>query len=104
MPKAVKAEKSDMREIAKRQLNGRGYIVRLSTAREGDNLIGKMQVTQAATDEIVARIVSVGRVDGLEVVFGVDAAEGLAREFMNQAMGLADLLKFVLPGTTVREE
>jgi len=99
-----KAEITDMREIAKRELNGRGFIVRLSTARAGDKMIGKLQVTAAKTDKPVARIVSVGKLDNLEIVFGIDATEGIVREFMNQATGLAELFRYMLPGASIREE
>ncbi|OGS47307.1 MAG: hypothetical protein A3K66_01680 [Euryarchaeota archaeon RBG_16_67_27] len=100
----AKDEKSEMREIAKRVLQGRGYVVRLSTSREGDSMIGKIQVTDAATDRAVATLVSVGKIDNLEIVFGLDATEGIAREFLSQAMGLADLFKFLIPGMSIKEE
>lgn len=99
-----KEERSEMREIAKRQLEGRGYLIRLSTAREGDNMIGRAEVSDAATGKAVARFVSVAKVDNLELVFGIDATEGIAREFVSQAMSLADLLRFLIPGLSVREE
>ena len=100
----AKDEKSEMREIAKRVLQGRGYVVRLSTSREGDSMIGKIQVTDAATDRAVATFVNVGKIDNLEIVFGLDATEGIAREFLSQAMGLADLFKFLIPGMSIKEE
>lgn len=100
----AKDNKSDLREIAKRVLQGRGYILRLSTAREGDSMIGKVQVTDAATDRAVATFVTVGKIDNLEIVVGLDATEGIAREFLSQAMGLADLFKFLIPGMSIKEE
>lgn len=95
---------SDMQEIAKRELESRGYIFRLSTAREGDNLVGRVQVSDAASNRTVARFVGVGKLDNLELVFGVDAAEGISRDFLSQIMGLADMLKFLIPGASIREE
>lgn len=99
-----KDDKSEMREIVKRQLAGRGYIIRLSTARDGDTTIGRVQVSDAATDKAVATFVSAGKLDNIELVFGVDATEGLAREFLSQTMGLADLLRFLIPGVSIKEE
>jgi len=100
----VKEDKSDKMAIAKKQLQGRGYVVSLSTTREGENLIGKLRVSEASTQRTVANLVSVWKVDDLEIVFGLDAGEGIARDFVNQAMNLLDLFKYVIPGATIKEE
>ena len=100
----AKEDKSDMMAIAKKQLQGRGYVVSLSTTRDGENLIGKLRVSEASTQRTVANLVSVWKVDDLELVFGLDAGEGIARDFVNQAMNLLDLFKYVIPGTTIKED
>jgi hypothetical protein len=100
----AKEDKSDMTAIAKKQLQGRGYLVSLSTSREGENLIGKLRVSEAGTQRIVANLVSVWKVDDLELVFGLDAGEGIARDFVSQAMNLFDLLKYVVPGAQIKED
>ena len=100
----AKEEKSGMATIAKKQLEGRGYVVSLSTNREGDNVIGKLRVSEASTQKTVANLVSVWKIDNLELVFGVDAGEGIARDFVNQAMNLFDLLRYVIPGAQTKEE
>lgn len=100
----VKEEKSEMATIARKELAGRGYVVSLSTSREGDNLIGKVRVTEAGTERTVANFVSVWKVDDLRVVFGLDAGEGIARDFVTQAMNLLDLFKYVIPGAQVKDE
>src|SRR3989442_1296946 len=94
----AKEEKSEMTTIAKKQLEGRGYVLALSTTREGENLIGKVRVTEAATHRTVASFVSVWKIDNMELVFGIDGGEGIARDLVNQAMNLFDLFKYVLPG------
>jgi hypothetical protein len=95
---------SEMQEIAKRELESRGYVIRLSTAREGENLIGRVQVADAATNRTVAKFVGIGKIDNLELVFGIDAAEGISRDILSQIMGLADMFKFLIPGASLREE
>ena len=100
----AKEEKSEMTAIAKKQLEGRGYVLSLSTSREGENLIGKLRVSEAGTQRTVANFVSVWKIDNLELVFGLDAGEGIARDFVNQAMNLFDLLRYVIPGAQVKEE
>lgn len=93
-----------MATIAKKQLEGRGYVVSLTTRREGENLIGKVRVSEAGTQRTVANLVSVWKIDELELVFGLDAGEGIARDFVSQAMNLLDLFKYVIPGAQVKEE
>lgn len=100
----AKEDKPDMMAIAKKQLQGRGYVVSLSTNRDGENLIGKLRVTEAGTQRTVANLVSVWKVDDLELVFGLDAGEGIARDFVNQAMNFFDLFKYVIPGATIKED
>lgn len=96
--------KSDMKQIVKKELDGRGYIVNLSTAREGENLIGRIHVIDAATEKTVARFVGVGRFDDLHLMFGLDATEGIARDILSQMMSVADMLRLFVPGASVREE
>src|SRR5207247_11373043 len=100
----AKEEKSEMSTIAKKQLEGRGYVLSLSTTRDGETLIGKVRVTEAATHRTVASFVSVWKIDNMELVFGIDAGEGIARDPMNQAMNLFDLSNTVLPGAQGTEE
>lgn len=100
----AKEEKPNMTTIAKKQLEGRGYVLSVSTSREGENLIGKLRVTEAATERTVANFVSVWKVDNLQLVFGLDASEGIARDFVNQAMNLFDLFRYVIPGAQTKEE
>jgi hypothetical protein len=96
-------DKTAMTTIAK-QLQGRGYVISLSTSREGENLIGKVRVSEAATQREVAKFVGVWKLDDLQLVFGVDAEESIARDFVTQAMNLFDLFKYVVPGAQIRQE
>ena len=103
-PSLAKEEKSEMATIAKKQLEGRGYVLSLSTTREGENLIGKVRVSEAATHRTVANFVSVWNIDNLELVIGLDATDGIARDVVSQAMNLFDLFKTVLPTAQVKAE
>ena len=100
----TKEDRSEMREIVRRHLDNKGYVVRLTTHRDGDNLIGRVHVTDATSDETVAKLVGVGKVDNLELVFGVDASEGIARDIVNQVLNLADFLRYMIPSVSVKEE
>jgi hypothetical protein len=100
----VKEERSEMREIIRKHLDNKGYVVRLTTHREGDNLVGRVHITDAASDETVAKFVGAGKVDRLEVVFGVDVSEGIARDFVNQMLSLADVFRYIVPTVSLKED
>ncbi len=104
MAKEERSERSEMREIVRRHLDNKGYVIRLTTHREGDNLVGRVHVTDATSDETVAKLVGVGKVDNIELVFGVDASEGIARDFVNQVLNLAEFLRYMVPSVSVKED
>src|SRR3989442_15749288 len=103
-PSLAKEEKSEMATIAKKQLEGRGYVLSLSTTREGENLIGKVRVSEAATHLTVANFVSVWKIDNLELVIGLDATDGNAPDGVSQGLNLFDLFKSVLPTAEMKSE
>ena len=92
------------RAILRRELGGRGYVVHLSTARDGENLIARLEVSEAATERSVAKIVSVAKVDDLNLLVGIDAPEGVLRDVLSQVLGFADALRELVPAVTIHEE
>ncbi len=94
----------EKRAILKRELGGGGYVVHLSTSREGENLVARIEISEAATDRRVAKIVSVAKVDDLNLVVGVDAPEGVVRDFLAQVLGFADALRELVPTVTIGED
>src|SRR5437763_15059208 len=96
-PSMAKEDKSEMTTIAKKQLQGRGFLVSLSTTREGENLIGKLRVSEAGAQRTVANLVRVWKVDDLELVFGLDRGDGIARGFVHQGVKRFDLFQYVIP-------
>lgn len=101
MPKNVAEEKL---AILKRELGGHGYVVHLSTSQEGKNLVARLEISEAATEKRLARIVSVAKVDDLNLLVGIDAPEGVLREFLAQVFGFADALRELVPAVTIHED
>lgn len=92
------------RAILREELGNRGLVIRLSTSREGANLIARLEVTEAASERSLAKIVTVAKIDDLNLVIGVDAPGGVARDLLSQIFGFADALRELVPTVTVREE
>lgn len=101
MPSDSAAEK---RAIVKRELGGHGLTIHVSTSRDGANLIARIAVTDAATDKTVAKLVTVARVEDLDLVIGLDTAEGVARDFLAQVFNIAHTLRELVPAVTIEEE
>ncbi len=101
MPKDEAAHK---RALLKRELGGRGYVIRLSTKRQDENLIARLEISDASTDASVAKIVSIANVDDLNLLVGVDAPEGVVRDVLAQLLGFADALRELVPAVTIHEE
>jgi len=94
----------EKRAIVKRELGGHGLAIHLSTSRDGANLVARVHVTDAATDRTVAKFVTVARVEDLDLVIGIDTAEGVARDFLAQLLGVANALRELVPSVTIDEE
>ncbi len=92
------------RAILRKELGDHGVVIRLSTSREGANLIARLEVTEAASDRSLAKIVTVAKVDDLNLVIGVDAPNDVARDLLSQVLGFADALRELAPTVTVHEE
>ena len=92
------------RALVKRELGGHGLAIHLSTSREGANLIARVSVTDAATDKTVAKLVTVARVEDLDLVIGLDTSEGVARDFLAQLFNVAHALRDLVPAVTIEEE
>jgi hypothetical protein len=99
-----KDDTEDKLAILKRELGGRGYVIHLSTAKEGGNLVARLEVSEAATEKNLVRLVSVAKVDDLNLLVGVDAPEGVLKEFLAQVFGFADALRELVPAVTIHEE
>ncbi len=101
MPDDTTKEK---RDILRRELGEHGLVLRLSTSREGANLIARLEISQAGTDKPIAKLVTVAPVDNLDLVIGVDATEGVARDLLSQLLGFADALRDLVPPVIIHEE
>ena len=94
----------DKRAIVKRELGGHGLTLHLSTSRDGANLIARIAVSDAATDKTIAKLVTVARVEDLDLVIGLDASEGVARDLLAQVFNAAHIIRDLVPAVTIEEE
>ena len=100
----TKNDTETKRAILRKELGDHGVVLRLSTSREGANLIARLEVTEAASARSLAKIVTVAKVDDLNHVNGIDAPDNVARDLLSQIHGFAEALRELAPTVTVHEE
>jgi len=103
MAKKGEEQGGKAKEILKKELEGKGYILRLSTERVGENIMGRIEVINAETDKTVAKLVSLGRIDNLELSFGFYLCEDILKDLVTQAISTMDALRSLLPGISISE-
>jgi hypothetical protein len=86
----------ELQRIVKTELRNHGYVVNVHAHREGDYVVGRIQVTSAETDETVVKVVGVGNVEDLNLCFGVDA-EGTMRDVIVKLLGAWEGFRGLMP-------
>lgn len=94
-------EDAELVKIVRSELGNRGYVLNVHAHREGDYVVGRLQVTSAETDETVGKLVGVGNVDDVRLCIGVDA-EGTFRDLVYKVMGAWEGMQNILPTIVVR--
>lgn len=94
-------EEEQLHDIVRRELGNRGYIVSVNAHREGEIVVGRLQVTAAETDEPVARLVGVANVDDVRMCFGIDAG-GTMRDALVKMLGVWEGMQGLLPTFVVK--
>ncbi len=98
----VKAQESaELQKLIRDELDNHGYVVSLDTRREGEFVVGKVQVTSADTNEVVAKLVGAGPVDGMRMCFGIDA-EGTMRDLIVKALATFQNMQSMIPTFVVK--
>src|SRR3970282_2058399 len=90
------SEEEKLMKLVREELGHRGYVVTVEGRREGEFVVGKLQVASAETDEVVARLVGAGKMENLNLCFGIDA-EGTLRDAIVRAMTTCQGMQSCMP-------
>ena len=88
-------------KVVRDELGNRGYVVEIQARREGDLVIGRLHVTNADTNETVAKFVGAGKMENLNLCFGVDA-EGTLRDVLLRAMTTWQGVQSMVPSVVLK--
>ena len=87
--------------LVKKELGNHGYVVNIDARKDGEYLVGKLHVTNAETDETVAKIVGVGNPEGMRLAFGIDA-EGTLRDVVFRALSTWQGMQTLMPSIVLK--
>jgi len=94
-------EDAHLHQVVKDELGNRGYVVTVHARRDGDFVVGGIEITSAETDETVGKIVGAGKMENLNLCFGVDA-EGTLREALVRALTTWQGVQSFMPAIVVK--
>jgi len=94
-------DEDKVHQIVKDELGNRGYVVDVHARREGETVVGHVNVTSAETDETVARFVAAGKMENLNLCFGLDV-EGTLRDVLVKAFTTWQGMQNLIPAVVVK--
>ena len=104
MAKGKKSAKNmSPKEVVRKELGGTGCIVTVSTVRKGENLVGKLEVTDAASNNSMLTLTAVGKPEDISFSFGVSSTQGSFLPLLRDFVLNSELVKTVLPNLIIKE-
>jgi len=94
-------DEEKVHQMVKDELGNRGYVVNVHARREGEMVVGHLNVTSAETDETVAKIVAAGKMENLNVCFGIDV-EGTLRDVLTKALTTWQGMQNLMPAVVLK--
>lgn len=95
------ADEENLTKVVRDELGRRGYVINVNARREGEFIVGKVHVTNAETEETVAKLVGVGNVDGFQMCFGIDA-EGTIRDAILRVLSTWQGMQNLMPAVVIK--
>ena len=94
-------DEEKVHQMVKDELGNRGYVVNVHARREGEMVVGHLNVTSAETDETVAKLVAVGKMENLNMCFGIDV-EGTLRDVLVKALTTWQGMQNLMPAVVLK--
>ncbi len=94
----AKDAKSDSpKDVVRRELDATGLVVTISTEKHGENLVGKLEITDSTSDKSILKIMAAGKPMDVSISFGVSySQEDLVAKFKDFVIN-SEFLKLIMP-------
>jgi phage tail sheath gpL-like len=93
----AKSKGSSPKDEVRKQLDETGLVVTISTEKHGENLVGKLDITDSTTDKSILKIMVAGKPMDVSVSFGVSySQEDIIAKIKEFAIN-SEFLKMIMP-------
>ncbi|MFQ6060916.1 MAG: hypothetical protein ACE5KV_06455 [Thermoplasmata archaeon] len=91
------------KDVVRKELGDSGCVITVSTEKKGENLVGKLEVTDATNDNSLLTITAVGKPENISFSFGISCSQGGFLAVLKDFILNSELVRTVLPNLMVRE-
>jgi hypothetical protein len=85
------------KDIVRKELDATGLVVTVSTEKKGENLVGKLDITDSATDNSILKIMAVGKPMDVSVSFGISYSQEDVVARLKDFVINSEFLKLIMP-------
>lgn len=94
---AKDAKDDSAKDIVRKELDEAGLIVTISTEKHGENLVGKLDITDSTTDNSILKIMVAGKPMDVSVSFGVSHSQEDIVAKLKEFVINSEFLKLIMP-------
>ena len=94
---AQKDKGPNAKDVVKGELGETGCVVTVSTEKQGENLVGKLEITEAANDNQILKVVAVGKPMDISFSFGLSCSQNDLMVLIKDFIVSSDFLKLMVP-------
>jgi phage tail sheath gpL-like len=94
---AKNAKGDSPKEVVRKELDETGLVVTISTEKHGENLVGKLDITDSTTDNSILKIMVAGKPMDVSVSFGVSYSQEDIVAKLKEFVINSEFLKLIMP-------
>jgi hypothetical protein len=85
------------KDIVRRELDATGLVVTISTEKQGENLVGKLEINDSVSDNSILKIMAVGKPMDVSVSFGLSYSQEDIVAKLKDLVVNSEFLKLIMP-------
>lgn len=94
---AKNAKGDSPKDIVRKELDATGLVVTISTEKHGENLVGKLEISDSVTDNSILKIMAVGKPMDVSVSFGMSCSQEDIVAKLKEFVINSEFLKLIMP-------
>ena len=94
---AKDAKGDSPKDIVRKELDATGLVVTVSTEKHGENLVGKLDITDSTTDKSILKVMVAGKPMDVSISFGVSYSQEDIVAKLKEFVINSEFLKLIMP-------